>query len=109
MALCNAVHVLICDKASRKLVKPFFWFRFSADTPLAQVKLGEIGSWLARRNKTPQAMVATVSRAWWRWNHKYCQPRRTGIAPFFQLVSGMMVFFYCINSQRIGKHRPTQP
>jgi hypothetical protein len=26
------------------------------------VKLGELGSWLARRNKTPPAMVAAVSR-----------------------------------------------
>ncbi|KAG8269696.1 ATP synthase subunit f [Homalodisca vitripennis] len=33
-----------------------------ADTPLAQVKLGEFGQWLMRRNKSPQAMVACGSR-----------------------------------------------
>ncbi|PSN48097.1 putative ATP synthase subunit f [Blattella germanica] len=32
------------------------------DTPLSQVKLGELGSWLGRRNKNPKAMVAAVSR-----------------------------------------------
>lgn len=34
----------------------------SADTPLAQVKLGEVGAWLGRRNKSPQAIVGAVSR-----------------------------------------------
>jgi F-type H+-transporting ATPase subunit f len=76
-----------------------------ADTPLSQVKLGDLGSWLARRNKTPPAMVAAVSRAWWRWQHKYVQPKRAGIAPFLQVVSGAMVFFYVINSKKLSRHK----
>lgn len=34
----------------------------TADTPFAQVKLGELGSWFARRNKSPRAMVGAISR-----------------------------------------------
>lgn len=75
-----------------------------ADTPFSQIKLGEVGSWLSRRNKSPQALVGVFSRAYWRWNHKYCQARRTGIAPYFQLITAGMIFFYCINSQRISKY-----
>jgi hypothetical protein len=38
-----------------------------------------------------------MSRCFWRWQHKYCQPKRAGIAPFFQVVVGSMIFFYAIN------------
>lgn len=37
-----------------------------ADTPLAQVKLGELGAWLGRRNKKPVAMAQAVSRGWFK-------------------------------------------
>ncbi|KAH9640075.1 hypothetical protein HF086_016006 [Spodoptera exigua] len=56
------------------------------DTPFGQVKINELGSWLARRNKSPQAIAGAFSRAWWRWQHKYVQPKKVGIAPFFQLA-----------------------
>ena len=36
--------------------------RSTADTPLAQTKLGELGAWLGRRQKSPQAVTAAVSR-----------------------------------------------
>ncbi|KAK9744736.1 Mitochondrial F1F0-ATP synthase, subunit f [Popillia japonica] len=75
------------------------------DTPFGQVRLGEIGSWLARRNKHPSAIAGAFSRAWWRWQHKYVQPKRAGIAPFFQLVTGAMVFFYVINYAKLSKHK----
>lgn len=74
-----------------------------ADTPFSQVKVGEIGAWLSRRDKNPRALVAAVSRAWWRWNHKYVLPKRGGIAPFFQLVTASMAFFYVINYGKISK------
>ncbi|KAF2903401.1 hypothetical protein ILUMI_02779 [Ignelater luminosus] len=75
------------------------------DVPLAQVKLSEIGGWLGRRNKSPRAMASCISRAWWRWQHKYVQPKRAGIAPFFQLISGCMIFFYVINYPKISHHK----
>lgn len=35
---------------------------FLADTPFGQVKLNELGSWLARRNKSPSAFMGACSR-----------------------------------------------
>ncbi|XP_044732797.1 putative ATP synthase subunit f, mitochondrial [Chrysoperla carnea] len=74
------------------------------DTPLAQVKIGELGSWISRRNKSPQAVAGAVSRAWWRWQHKYMQPKRHSMAPFYQIIVGSMAFFYFINYGRIKHH-----
>lgn len=71
---------------------------------MAQVKLGEITSWLARRDKNPRAAVGAISRAWWRWNHKYVQPKRPGIAPVLQLIVGGMIFFYAINYGKISEY-----
>ncbi|VVC99189.1 putative ATP synthase subunit f, mitochondrial [Leptidea sinapis] len=76
-----------------------------ADTPLAQVKLSELGAWFGRRNKTPSAVTGAISRAWWRWQHKYVQPKRVGMAPFFQLLVANMIFFYSINYGKIKHHR----
>ena len=39
------------------------------------VKLGELPGWLASRNKTPTGVGRAISRAYWRWNHKYAQPK----------------------------------
>lgn len=75
-----------------------------ADTPLAQTKVGEVGAWLARRDKTPRAVSGAISRCFWRWQHKYCQPKRAGIAPFFQVVVGSMIFFYAINYGKISEY-----
>lgn len=71
--------------------------------PLAQVKISELGAWFGRRNKSPQALMGGLSRAWWRWQHKYVQPKRAGIAPMFQLIAGSMLFFYAINYGKTSK------
>lgn len=76
---------------------------FAVDTPLSQVKLGEIGAWISRRDKNPRAIAGAFSRAWWRWQHKYVQPKRAGIAPMLQLVAGSMIFFYAINYNKMRK------
>jgi F-type H+-transporting ATPase subunit f len=75
------------------------------DTPFSQVKVGEIGQWFGRREKSPRALASVFSRTWWRWQHKYCQPKRSGIAPFFQVVAASMVFFYAINYGKLKHHR----
>ncbi|CRK98390.1 CLUMA_CG011749, isoform A [Clunio marinus] len=75
------------------------------DTPFSQLKVGEITEWLGRRRKSPNALAGTFSRAFWRWQHKYCQPKRAGIAPFFQVIAASMVFFYTINYGKIKLHR----
>lgn len=40
----------------------FYCFDSSADTPFGQVKLGELGAWFGRRNKTPEAIWSGIHR-----------------------------------------------
>ncbi|XP_015610278.1 putative ATP synthase subunit f, mitochondrial [Cephus cinctus] len=75
------------------------------DTPFSQVKLGDLGAWFSRRKKSPQATAALISRAFWRWQHKYIQPKRSGIAGFFHITFAAMAFFYTINYKKIKAHR----
>ncbi|KAF6201203.1 hypothetical protein GE061_005650 [Apolygus lucorum] len=92
---------------NRKVHGPYDPARYygKPDTPFGQVKLGELGQWLNRRNKSPQAIIGAMSRAWWRWQHKYVQPKRTGIAPLMQVAVGSMAVFYCFNYKRMKAHR----
>ncbi|XP_011642219.1 putative ATP synthase subunit f, mitochondrial [Pogonomyrmex barbatus] len=76
-----------------------------ADTPFLDLKLGEIPSWFSRRQKSPRTLVALFSRAFWRWQHKYVQPKRTGIAPFFQATISAMILFYIINYNKLRHHK----
>jgi len=75
------------------------------DTPFGQVKVGELAKWLGRRNKSPSAFAGAVSRAYWRWNHKYFQAKRVGVAPLFQVIAASVIFFYSINYARMQTHK----
>merc|ERR1711963_50839 len=83
---------------------PARWYG-KADTPLAQTKLGELGAWLGRRQKSPQAVTAAVSRGYWRWLHKYVHPKRSGLTPFLQVIAASSAFFYVLNYTKIKAHR----
>jgi len=78
---------------------------FSADTPFTQVKLGELGSWFARRNKSPAAAVQAISRTWWRWQHNYMLPRKAGVAGLYQLMAATCIVFYTMNYGKLKHHR----
>lgn len=43
------------------------------------------------------------SLAFWRWQHKYVQPKKVGIAPFVQVAIGSMIFFYALNYGKMSK------
>ncbi|KAF7380762.1 hypothetical protein HZH66_014138 [Vespula vulgaris] len=75
------------------------------DTSFCDVKLGELGAWIRRRNFHPQAIASACSRTFWRWQHKYVFPERAGIAPFFQMAVGLSVLFYVLNYPRIKTHK----
>ncbi|XP_071571866.1 putative ATP synthase subunit f, mitochondrial [Temnothorax nylanderi] len=75
------------------------------DTAFLDLKLNEIPAWIARRHKSPQALAALCSRAFWRWQHNYVQPKRTGVAPFFQVVVASMFAFYVINYKKLRHHK----
>ncbi|KAG0720668.1 putative ATP synthase subunit f, mitochondrial [Chionoecetes opilio] len=75
-------------------------FYGKVDIPFGEVKLGEVGSWLARRSIG--GIPGAMSRAFWRWQHKYMLPKKTGFAPFAQLCVGSMIVFYAINYGKIA-------
>lgn len=75
------------------------------DTPFLDLKLGEIPSWIARRQKSPQSFTALCSRAFWRWQHKYVLPKKAGISSFFQVTVGCMFLFYVMNYKKLRHHR----
>lgn len=76
-----------------------------ADTAFGDVKISELPGWIVRRRKTPAAVIGAISRAFWRWQHKYWQPRKAGAAPLYQTLIGSMIFFYFINYDRTIHHR----
>ncbi|KAH0951945.1 hypothetical protein HN011_003884 [Eciton burchellii] len=75
------------------------------DTPFMNLKLKEIPAWFSRRQLGPRRLAGVFSRAFWRWQHNYVQPQRTGIAPFFQVAFAAMFFFYVINYSKLRHHR----
>ncbi|XP_054013122.1 putative ATP synthase subunit f, mitochondrial [Hylaeus anthracinus] len=75
------------------------------DTPFSDLKLKEVPAWIGRREKGPRQLMGLFSRAFWRWQHKYVLPKKTGIAPIAQIVVGGSMFFYYLNYYRIRGHR----
>ncbi|KAG8303178.1 hypothetical protein J6590_016148 [Homalodisca vitripennis] len=49
--------------------------------------------------------LGKLSAAFWRWQHKYCQAKRAGIAPFLQVSVAMMATFYYLNYYTMRAHR----
>merc|ERR1712080_637147 len=75
------------------------------DIPLAQVKLGELPGWLARRSKNPIDWSRAVARGWWRWQFNYMQPKRAGFAGVAQFLVAVPVFFYVLNYEKLSHHK----
>uniref|UniRef100_A0A6G1S849 Putative ATP synthase subunit f, mitochondrial n=1 Tax=Aceria tosichella TaxID=561515 RepID=A0A6G1S849_9ACAR len=75
------------------------------DTPLGEVKVGELGAWLTRRNFHPRAIMGGISRGLWRWRHKYVFPVKSNAAFFYQVVIAGSIFFYAINYGKFKNHR----
>ncbi|EEC00200.1 putative ATP synthase subunit f, mitochondrial [Ixodes scapularis] len=75
------------------------------DTPFSELKLTEIGSWLARRKKSPQSVAGLFSRVYWRWQQKYVLPRRAGIVGAAQFCVAWSALFYWINYNKLKHER----
>lgn len=75
------------------------------DTPFGEVRLKDLGAWFLRRKYTPQAITGAISRAYWRWQHKYVLPRKSGAAAFFQVVITAGIVFYVMNFDKIRRER----
>ncbi|CAG2174372.1 unnamed protein product, partial [Oppiella nova] len=55
----------------------YYPFRYygKPDTPLADVKMSELTSWLNRRNVHPVAIFQAVMRSFYRFEQRFVQPR----------------------------------
>ena len=74
---------------NRKIHRPYdpATYYGKKDPSLAETKVGELPKWLSRRSFTPTAAGRCVSRAYWRWSHKFVQPRYTGIVSLVQVAT----------------------
>merc|ERR1712098_822555 len=71
------------------------------DIPFSQVKVYQLPAWLLRRQfYNPIAYGRAMSRAYWRWNHKYALPKHCGLTPVLQMSAGFMALFYLLNYER---------
>ncbi len=50
-----------------------------------------------------QLLICDFFLGFWRWQHKYMQPKKVGIAPFVQVTVGAMIFFYALNYGKMSK------
>lgn len=75
------------------------------DTAFGDLKLREIPAWIGRREKGPRQIAGLFSRAFWRWQMTWVQPKKVTAAPYYQLVVAGCIFFYAMNYLRIRGHR----
>merc|ERR1712168_1641941 len=91
-----------------KVHGPYMPGRFygKPDTPFGQVKLGELGAWLGRREKSPQAIFATGHRAYWRWAAANLHVKKPTFVPFAQiaLVFSGIYFFLGYSERKYHRH-----
>merc|ERR1711862_96015 len=71
------------------------------DTPLGQVKVKELPGWLARRGKSPIAIGRAMSRAHWRWAHKYW-PRQGWCCRSHPVWDGCLSLFLLLELRQNG-------
>ncbi|KAL3875642.1 hypothetical protein ACJMK2_033597 [Sinanodonta woodiana] len=59
------------------------WYQHKGDVPFGELKLVDVPAWLSRRTFNP---YRTVNRAFWRWNIKYFDVKKGGLAWTMQLA-----------------------
>merc|ERR1711893_40899 len=90
-----------------KIHGPYDPSRFygKVDKPLSEVKLGELTSWVGRRNMHPLAMGRCVGRAYWRWAKAWMLPKRAGFAPLGQMCLAISAYYYICMYGSIKYHK----
>ncbi|NWV81189.1 ATPK synthase, partial [Dasyornis broadbenti] len=64
------------------------------DTKLMDVKLGQLGSWLAMSDFTPGGITGALRRGYDRYYNKYINVRKGGLGGFSMLLAGYVVLSY---------------
>ncbi|NXR32569.1 ATPK synthase, partial [Zosterops hypoxanthus] len=67
---------------------------FLKDTKLMDVKLGQLGSWLAMRDFTPSGILGGMRRGYDRYYNKYINVRKGGLGGISMLLAGYIVLSY---------------
>ncbi|CAL1529394.1 unnamed protein product [Lymnaea stagnalis] len=90
-----------------KIHGPYHPGRFygKPDTPLGQVKLGDLGSWFARQNKSPSALWGALHRGYWRWALKNMHVKVIGFAPIGQAIMCMSTYYFFLLYSERKYHR----
>lgn len=82
---------------NRAVHGPYYpWVDYSGkakDIPFKDVKLGELKSWIGRRNKTPQAVTTAFSKMVHEYNNKWVDTRFGSFTkPLFHITIFMCVY-----------------
>ncbi|NXO28542.1 ATPK synthase, partial [Cisticola juncidis] len=64
------------------------------DTRLMDVKLGQLGSWLAMRDFTPGGILGAMRRGYERYYNKYINVRKGGLGGISMVLAGYVVLSY---------------
>ncbi|CAI9724369.1 Hypothetical predicted protein [Octopus vulgaris] len=73
--------------------------------PLSEVKIGEITSWVGRRNMSPTGMVRAVNRGHWRWLQNYFLTKKGGSAGVAQFCVLISLSYYFLQYRAHTNHR----
>lgn len=98
---------------NRAVHGPYYpWVNYGPrDTPFKEVKLGELKNWIMRRNKTPQAAIAAISRVNHEWHYKWLGTRYGSpvkgvfhLMFFMSFTSMILCYPYLKNHHRSHKY-----
>ncbi|NXB53934.1 ATPK synthase, partial [Leucopsar rothschildi] len=64
------------------------------DTKLMDVKLGQLGTWLAMRDFTPSGILGAMQRGYTRYYNKYINVRKGGLGGISMVLAGYIVLSY---------------
>jgi len=76
------------------------------DTPIGDVKLGELPNWFGRRSYAPRAMLAAFSRFRHNYYRRWLMVRRPNTAPFIQLIAASAIYCYYLRYKQAIKYAP---
>lgn len=112
---------MLCSTLHNRLTK--FSLRFFSRYSLRSSKIGRTGGMVVASQQTPIRFYWSCQQRWvvdgvsevcnvtlifftafWRWQHKYVQPKRAGIAPFLHVVFISMGVFYVLNYGKLCKY-----
>ncbi|NXU58792.1 ATPK synthase, partial [Turnix velox] len=75
------------------------------DTKLMDVKLGQLGSWLAMRDYTPGGIAGAFRRGYNRYYNKYINVKKGGLGGVSMVLAGYVVISYIWSYSHISKSK----